>query len=116
MALALAAALDDRVSRHRIARQEDTATWGRLAATARIANPDPRRAALHSLCEQPDCKAKLKPLRASAARAAVAILTVQSLDLLAATRDGVGDADAAVGLLRRAVGWPVGDVWINYDL
>jgi tetratricopeptide (TPR) repeat protein len=97
-------------------RPQDAAGWGRLAATARVADPDPRRAELRTLWGQPNRRAQLAPLRALAAGADAGTWPAQSLDLLAAALAAAGDVDAAAALLRRAVVRHADDVWINYDL
>ena len=116
VALAMAAALDEWASRRRRARPGAIASWRRLVAAARVADPDPRRNELRTLWEETDRKAQLGPLRTLAEQADVATWPAQSLDLLAAAVGDAGDIDAAIVLLRQAVIRHPGDVWINFHL
>jgi hypothetical protein len=68
-------------------------------AAARVADPDPRRAELRRLWEQPDPKAQLEPLRALAGQAEIATWPAPTLNLLASALTGAGDVDAAVVLV-----------------
>ena len=81
--LAVSAALDDWASQRRRARAGDKDAWMRLVATARAADPDPRRDQFRRLWSEADRKAQREPLRKLAQEADPQIWPAQSLVLLA---------------------------------
>jgi serine/threonine-protein kinase len=114
--LALAAALDEWANERRLAKPDDVSAWQRLIATAREADHDARRGELRSLMAERDLAAQRASLRSMAEKADVATWPAPTLNLLAATVAKAGEVDAAIALLRRAVGRYPDDLWLNYSL
>ena len=116
VAVALAAALDDWSSFRHKARPNDSPATQRLVATARAADPDPRRDQLRALWYEPDIKVRREALRALATQADIDTWPATTLSWLAQNLESAGDVDAALLLLRRTVARHADDVWINYKL
>jgi len=114
--LAVAAGLDGWATQRRGERPSDTDAWMRLVATARAADPDPRRDQLRQIWSEPDRKSQREPLRKLAQEADPRSWPVQSLVRLAIVLNEADERDAAVALLRRAQGEHPGDFQINYYL
>ena len=100
----------------RRARPKDADAWHRLVDAARAADPDPRRDRFRAILRAEDERSQAATLRRLAAEADVETWPVQSLNLLASTLASAGDAQAAMALLRQAVGRHAGDVWVHYNL
>ncbi len=115
VALALAAALDDWAAVRRDKRKDADAAR-RLAAAARLADPDPWRRDLRDALNHPDQEARLAALRALAKAARFEELGPISLDLLGRALVAAGDTERAQAVLRAALHYHPGDVWISYDL
>jgi serine/threonine-protein kinase len=112
---ALIAALDTWAAVRR-ERRSDAAGARRLAAAARIADPDPWRDRLREALDRPAGKDRLAALRELARTARMGELDAVTLDLLGATLFEAGDAPAAKVLLSGAQRLHPRDVWLNYDL
>jgi tetratricopeptide (TPR) repeat protein len=115
VALALATALDDWTAVRRDLRK-DPAGADRLAASARVADPDPWRNDLRAALALPDKDRRKDKLKALAGTARFDDLGVVSLDLLGKALIDARELAAAESVLRRAQRRFTGDVWINYDL
>ncbi|MHC4410089.1 MAG: tetratricopeptide repeat protein [Planctomycetota bacterium] len=110
-ALEIATALDDWAWLRRSKKDLSGRDWERLAATARLADPDPWRNRLRTAMETGDLAA-LRTL----AKEADESLAVRSVDLLGLALEEAGDSQAAVDLLRRfALRHPT-DFWLHYHL
>ena len=83
---------------------------------ARLADPDPYRDRLRTVLVAEDRKPQAEALRALAAAPESAELPAPTAVLLGKTLADVGQAEAAVALLRAAAGRHPGDVWVNYAL
>ena len=111
----LSAFLDD-WSAVRRAANRPVAAWRRPLEAARLADPDPYRDRLRTILLAEDRKPQAEALMALAAAAEAAELPAPTAVLLGKTLADVGQAEAAVALLRAAAGRHPGDVWVNYVL
>ncbi len=110
----LASYLDDWAVMRRKARgDQEGASWRRLLAASRTADPHPWRTALRDQVGGSD----LEPLRRLAdARGALEAQSSTSLVLLAVALMGRGDRDRAERVLRHAWELDPGDFWVNFEL
>ncbi len=92
------------------------ASWRKPMEAARLADPDPYRDRLRAILLAEDRRPQAEVLRALAAAPESAELPAPTAVLLGRTLAGVGQAEAAVALLRAAAGRHPGDVWVNYYL
>jgi len=110
----LASYLDDWAVQRRKARdKKDETSWRRLLAAARVADPDPWRAALRDKIGSDDLAALV---RLSANGKELDAQSPRSLELLAGALVGRGDRALAVGVLRRAWRIKPDDFWVSYSL
>jgi serine/threonine-protein kinase len=112
VAVAAAAALDDWALVRRSDRQKDV-RWRRPLEAARVADPDPFRDKVRAALLDRDEAARAAELRRLASSPEAAALPPASAVLLAAS---LMDAEAAVALLRAAVGRSPDDAWVNHKL
>jgi len=111
--LELASYLDDWAVQRRAARGEkDEASWRRLLAAARAADPDPWRAALRDQIGRGDLEALR---RLSANEKDFGAQSPPSLVLLAGALKGRGDRALAEQVLRRAWQIKPDDFWVNEE-
>jgi serine/threonine-protein kinase len=115
VAIELSAFLDDWSAARREANRP-VAAWRRPLEAARLADPDPYRDRLRATLLAEDRKPQAPALKAMAAAPEASDLPAPTVALLAHTLTHVGEAEAAVALLRLAVGRHPGDVWVNYNL
>jgi serine/threonine-protein kinase len=111
----LSAFLDDWSAVRRGAKRP-VATWRKPLEAARLADPEPYRERLRKILLAEDRKPQAEALRALAAAPAAADLPAPTALLLGRTLMDLGQAEAAVALLRTAAGRYPGDVWVNYHL
>jgi tetratricopeptide (TPR) repeat protein len=81
-----------------------------------LADPDPWRRDLRDTLDHPEQGARLAALRALAQAARFEEFGPISLDLLGRALAAAGDTEQAQAVLRAALHYHPGDVWINYDL
>jgi len=115
VASALAVTLDDWAAIRRDL-LKDAAGAGRLAAAARLADPDPWRNRLRDALEIADRPARRARLTDLAASAETGALPPISLDLLGKALGDAGARAEAESVLRQGVRAYPRDVWLNYDL
>jgi eukaryotic-like serine/threonine-protein kinase len=111
----LAAFLDDWSAVRRGTRRS-VAAWRRPLAAARLADPEPYRDRLRTVLLAEDRKPQAEALKVLAAAPEAADLPAPTAVLLGRTLADLGQAEAAVALLRRAAGRHPDDVWVNYQL
>ncbi len=111
----LSAFLDD-WSAVRLAAKRPAAAWRRPMEAARLADPEPYRDRLRVILLAEDSRPRAEALVALAAAPESAKLPAPTAVMLGGTLAGVGQAEAAVALLRGAAGRHPGDVWVNYAL
>jgi serine/threonine-protein kinase len=114
-AIELAAFLDNWSAVRREAGRP-VASWRRPLEAARLADPEPYRDRLRGILLAEDRKPQSEALKNLAAAPEAADLPAATVVLLASTLTSLDQADAAVGVLRLAVGRFPGDVWVNYAL
>jgi len=106
--------VDDWALRRREARGEnDEASWRRLLAAAKTADPDPWRGALRDQVGRNDREALV---RLAKDQKTLESQPARSLALLASALTGRGDKDLAEQVLRRAWQLDPGDFWVNFAL
>ena len=111
----VSAFLDD-WSAVRRAAYRPVAAWRKPMEAARLADPDPYRDRLRTILLAEDRKPQAEALTALAAAPEAAELPAPTAVRLGQTLAAVGQAGAAVALLRAAAGRHPGDVWVNYTL
>jgi serine/threonine-protein kinase len=111
----LSAFLDDWAA-VRLAVRRSVAAWRKPLEAARQADPDPYRDRLRAILLAEDRKPQVEALKALATAREAAELPAPTAALLGQTLAGLGEAKAAVALLRPAAGRHPGDVWVNYTL
>jgi eukaryotic-like serine/threonine-protein kinase len=114
-AIEVSAFLDDWSAARRGARRP-LASWRRPLETARRSDPDPYRDRLRAALMVEDRQSRAAELKAMAADPEAAALPAPTAALLGSTLSALGEIDAAVALLRGAVGQHPGDVWVNKTL
>jgi tetratricopeptide (TPR) repeat protein len=112
---ALVAALDDWTA-VRMGRGAKAATWSKLVAAARAADPDPDRATLRSALLIDDRAKRLEAVRPLSAREDAETWSPASLLLLANTLSSGGDMAGGVAVLRRASGAHPRDALVHHGL
>ena len=115
MAIEVSAFLDDWSAVRREARRP-VAAWRKPMEAARLADPDPYRDRFRTILLAEDRKPQAEALKALAAAPEAAELPAPTAVLLGQTLADIGQAEAAVALLRTAAGRHPGDVWVNYAL
>jgi serine/threonine-protein kinase len=90
-------------------------TWRKPLEAARRTDPEPYRDRLRALLAE-DRKPQAEALKALAAAPEAVDLPAPTAVLLGRTLEALGQAEAAVALLRPAAGRHPGDVWVNYVL
>ena len=115
VAIEVSAFLDDWSAVRREARRP-IAAWRKPMEAARLADPDPYRDRLRTILLAEDRKPQAEALKALAAAPEAAELPAPTAVLLGKTLADIGQAEAAVALLRRAAGRHPGDVWVNHAL
>jgi tetratricopeptide (TPR) repeat protein len=112
--LEIAAGVDDWAAQRRRARRDraDAASWRRLLAVARAADPDPWRDALRDQVEHDDVEA----LRRLAADPALERQTAVGVVLLARALFARREVETAVEVLRSGWRRSPQDFWINHHL
>jgi serine/threonine-protein kinase len=111
----LSAFLDDWSAVRRLAKRP-VAAWRKPLEAAVLADPEPYRERLRRVLLVEDRKPQVDSLRALAAAPESAGLPAPTALLLGVTLMDLGQANAAVTLLRTAAGRYPGDVWVNYHL
>ncbi len=111
----LSAFLDDWATVRREAKRP-VGVWRKPIEAARLADPDPYRDRLRTILLSEDRKPEAEALKALAAAPEAADLPAPTAVLLGRTVADLGQTEAAVALLRLAVGRHPGDVWVNYFL
>ena len=110
----LASYLDDwAVQRLAAGDRKDEATWRRLLAAARVADPHPWRVALRDQIGRNDLEALR---RLADDQRELEAQSSTSLVLLASALIGRGDRERAERVLRWAWALDPGDFWVNYEL
>jgi serine/threonine-protein kinase len=92
------------------------AAWRKPLEAARRADPEPYRDRLRGVLLAEDRKPQAEALKALATAREAAELPAPTAVLLGNTLADLGQAEAAVALLRGAAGRHPGDVWVNYVL
>jgi serine/threonine-protein kinase len=111
----LSAFLDDWSAVRRQAARP-AAAWRRPLEAARLADPEPYRDRIRTILLAEDRKPQTETLKALASAPEAAELPAPTAVLLGNTLADVGQAEAAVALLRQAAGRHPGDVWVNHAL
>jgi serine/threonine-protein kinase len=111
----LSAFLDDWSAVRRQAARP-AAAWRRPLEAARRADPEPYRDRIRTILLAEDRKPQTETLKALARAPEAAELPAPTAVLLGNTLADVGQAEAAVALLRQAAGRHPGDVWVNHAL
>ena len=111
----VSAFLDDWSAVRREAKRP-VAAWRKPIEAARLADPEPYRDRLRTILLAEDRKPQAEALKALAAAPEAAELPAPTAVLLGQTLADLGQAEAAVALLRAAAGRHPGDVWVNYAL
>src|SRR5262249_58891615 len=115
VAIELSAFLDAWSAVRRGASRPVTA-WRKPLEAARLADPDPYRDRLREALLAEDRRREAGALKALAAAPEAAELPAPTAVLLGRTLAGLGQAEAAVALLRPAAGRFPRDAWGNYVL
>ncbi len=110
------AAYLDHWSGVRRAAQRSAALWQKPLELARLADADDYRDRLRALLMAEDRTAAGAQLKAMASEPQAAELPAPTAVLLGDALESVGDREAAVDLLRRAVARHPDDVWVNFRL
>ena len=92
------------------------AAWRKPMEAARLADPEPYRDRLRRSSWPRTAGRRRSALKALAAAPEAADLPAPTAVLLGRTLADLGQAEAAVALLRAAAGRHPGDVWVNYTL
>ncbi len=111
----LSAFLDDWSAVRREAHRP-VAAWRKPMEAARLADPEPYRDRFRAILLAEDRKPQALALKALAAAPESAELPAPTAVLLGQTLADLGQAEAAVALLRAAAGRHPGDVWVNHTL
>ncbi len=115
VAIELAAFLDDWATERDMAHRPKVIWWKPLEA-ARLVDPDAYRDRLRAIIRSDDRRTKVQVLMTMAAAPEVADLSAPTAVLLGKTLTDLGQAEAAVALLRPATVRYPDDVWVNYYL